>query len=239
MTLRELMNRVLRATGQQQITCETSLIEEDNHLLILEYINQFKEEIEAYNWRSLKQSWQTIVPANVGVAAIGAPSPTASVTSRARLMRVHDARFGRLVPSVVDSTTPTQPFRLNEMDLALIYDQLLMDGGQTTEQPHSFALDVSTDDKLFIRLYPVTTIDRIVNTTLFVPQPYLDVSDLDTQIWIPTRALTLGSVWAVLEERGEELGQNSMFSEERYRIALDNEVSSDMSEQGEPELVPV
>lgn len=237
MTLRELMNRVLRATGQAQIGCETSLIEEDNHLLLLEFINQFKEEIEAHNWRSLKQSFTTTVPANVGVAAVGAP--TATVNGRARLMRVHDARFGRLIPSVYDGTNLSQPFRLQEMDLALIYDQLSMDGGQMTQAPTHFSLDVNTADQLFIRLFPVTTVDRLIATTLFVPQPYLDVEDLNTTIWIPTRALVIGATWYVLEERGEELGQSSMFTEERYRKALDAEIAADMAEAGEPELVPV
>ena len=107
------MNRVLRATGQAQITCETSLVEESNHLLLLEYLNQFKEEIEsAHNWRSMKQTWTTTVPANLGVASVGSPNGTVPATSR--LLRVHDARFGKLLPVVYDITNPAQPFRVWE-----------------------------------------------------------------------------------------------------------------------------
>lgn len=236
MTLREVMNRVLRATGQAQISCETSLIEEDNHLLILEYLNLFKEEIEGYNWRSLKQSWTTVVTANLGVAAVGAPNAT--VSTRARLQRVHDARFGRLVPNMYDITDTSRPFRLHEMDVALIYDQLSMDGGATAESATHFSLDVSSGN-LFVRLFPVPNIDRTVGGTFFIPQDYLDVEDLDVTIQIPSRALVIGTTWAVLQERGEELGQSSMFTEERYRIALDDEVASDMGEAGDLDLVPV
>jgi hypothetical protein len=237
MTLRELMNRVLRATGQAQIPCEVSLIEDDNQLLILEYLNQFKEEIEGYNWRSLKQNVFTTVPANVGFAVVG---PTATpVTGRARLMRVHDARFGKLIPSVHDITNLSQPFRLNEMDIALMFDQRAMDGGQKTEQPSAFSLDANAEDHLVLRIFPNTTVDRVISTNLFVPQNYLDVTDLDTTIWIPTRALIIGTIWSVLQERGEELGQSSMYTEERFRVTLDNEVAADMAEAGEPELVPV
>lgn len=236
MKLRELMNRVLRATGQTQIPCETSLIEEDNHLLILEFLNQFKEEIEANNFRSMKQSWTTVVPSGLSVAPVG--SPDGSVSNKARILRVHDARFGRLIPLAYDITEPTQPMRLYEMDIALLYDQVIMAGG-TTAPPSAFALDTSSASGLFLRINTNSDRDRTFKTTLVVPQGYLDVEDLDTEITIPTGALLIGTVWAVLQERGEELGQSSLWTEERYRIALDNEVSIDMDAQGEPELVPV
>lgn len=237
MTLRELMNRVLRATGQAQIPCETTVLDEENHLLMLEFINQFKEEIEGYNFRSLKQTHLTIVPPSTGLAFVGAPDTT--VSGRSRLQRVHDARFGRLVPNVYDITDATKPFRLQEMDTPLIYDQLSMDGGQTAATPEHFSLDVNTAQLLVLRLYPVPNVQRTVGMTLFVPQRYLDVGDLDTEIWVPTRALTIGAIWYVLQERGEELGQGSMFTEERYRKALDDEVATDVAEAGDLELVPV
>lgn len=230
------MNRVLRATGQEQIPCETSLIEADNQLLLLEFLNQFKEEIEAYNWRSMKQTHTTVVGAGLSVGIVGAPNDT--VSKKARLLRIHDARFGRLVPLVYDITDATQPHRMQEMDIALIYDQIIMSGGRTS-QPSHFALDGGSAEALFIRFNTPLDKERTYKMTLAVPQGYLDVEDLNTELVIPTRALVIGTVWAVLQERGEELGQSSMWTEERYRIALDDEVSADMAEQGEPELVPV
>lgn len=230
------MNRVLRATGQEQIPCETSLIEADNHLLLLEFLNQFKEEIEAYNWRSMKQTHTTVVSAGLSVGLVGAPTTT--VPKGSRLLRIHDARFGRLIPLVYDITEPTNPFRLHEMDITMIYDQVIMSGGATA-QPSHFALDSGSGESLFIRLNTNLDRERTIKTTLAVPQGYLDVEDLDTELVIPTRALVIGTIWAILEERGEELGQSSMWTEERYRIALDDEVAADMAEQGEPELVPV
>lgn len=230
------MNRVLRATGGAQIPCETSLIEEDNHLLILEFLNQFKEEIEAYNWRALKQTHTTTVSAGLSVGLVGAP--TGTVSKHARLLRVHDARFGRLIPLAYDITEPTNPMRLHEMDIALIYDQIIMSGGRLAAPSH-FALDSGSSESLFVRFNTNLDRDRDIKLTLAVPQGYLDVEDLNTEIVVPTRALVIGTIWAVLQERGEELGQSSMWTEERYRIALDDEVAADMAEQGEPELVPV
>lgn len=229
------MNRVLRATGQAQIPCELETLEEDNHLLILEFLNQFKEEIEGYHqWRSLKQTWDAAVPANVGFGFFG--SGDVLVTNKARLFRVQTD--GRSFPLVYDKTDPAKPFRLHERDLSVTYDALHMDGGVTATQADTFSVDVN-NEHLFVRLYPVPNTDRTVTATLIVPQKYLDVSDLDTPIDIPTRALLIGTVWAVLEERGEELGQSSMWTEERYILARDQEVSSDLGEQGDLELVPV
>ena len=154
------------------------------------------------------------------------------------MIRIHDARFGRLIPLVYDVTDPTQPHRLQEIDIALLYDQVIMAAGMTGA-PSAFSLDTSSAASLFLRINTNADKDRTIKTVLSVPQGYLDVSDLDTEITIPTRALVIGTVWAVLEERGEELGQSSMWTEERYKIALADEVSYDLDGQGEPELVPV
>lgn len=238
MKLRDVMNRVLRATGQAQIPGSTSLIVEDNHLLILEFLNQFKEEIEGYNWRSLRQDLTTSVLAGSGgIALVNAPGT--AITGRSRLLRVHDAHFGRLIPNVYDVTDAARPFRVLEMDAALLFDQLTMNKGIVVQEPSHFSLDVTTANLLRLRLYPVPSVNRSIITSLVVPQKFLDVTDLDTEISIPSRALTIGTIWAILQERGEELGQSSMWTEERYRIALDDEVASDMAEQGEPELVPI
>lgn len=238
MTLREVMNRVLRATGQPQIDCATSLLTEDNHLLILEFLNQFKEEIEAHNWRSLKETHRTTIAAGASFGFVGSAAGS-TIKGTSRLLRVHDARFGKLLPLMYDVTSDTQPFRLEEMDLSLIFDKLNLDGGQQSEHSTYFSTDVSTANMLLIRVYPVPSTERTLGSQFIVPQDYLDVDDLDTDIRIPTRALVIGTVWAILQERGEELGQSSMWTEERYRTALDAEIATDMAEQGEPELVPV
>jgi hypothetical protein len=55
----------------------------------------------------------------------------------------------------------------------------------------------------------------------------------DSPILIDSRPLELGSAWYALSERGESLGTNDMFSEDKYRRALDDLVSKDIAMQGD------
>ncbi len=82
--------------------------------------------------------------------------------------------------------------------------------------------------------YP-TDIDLAI--FLVVPQGRLADDDLDTEITIPTRALELGTLWWAFEERGEELGSGAVFSERKYRTALDDAIGIDQAAQGDLQLV--
>lgn len=76
---------------------------------------------------------------------------------------------------------------------------------------------------------------------LVVPQERFvaDATDLDSNISVPAAPLELGATWYSLEERGEELGVNSLFSEKRYRISADSAIARDAGEAGGPDLVAV
>jgi hypothetical protein len=56
---------------------------------------------------------------------------------------------------------------------------------------------------------------------------------------IPSRPLEIAAIWYALEERGEELGANAMFTEERFRKALDDAIARDDAEQGGNDLLVV
>lgn len=55
----------------------------------------------------------------------------------------------------------------------------------------------------------------------------------DSPIIVPNRVLELGASWWALQERGETLGAGSMFSEDKYRVALDNAATKDRAMQGD------
>jgi len=55
----------------------------------------------------------------------------------------------------------------------------------------------------------------------------------DSPIMMPSRLVELGSAWYALSERGEELGTSSMFSEDKYRRALDDLATKDRANQGD------
>lgn len=60
----------------------------------------------------------------------------------------------------------------------------------------------------------------------------------DSPIIVPSRVIEIGTSWWALEERGEELGTNSMFTEERYRRALDDLATKDQAMQGDLVMIP-
>jgi len=59
----------------------------------------------------------------------------------------------------------------------------------------------------------------------------------DSPILMPNRIIELGSAWYALSERGEQLGVGSIFSEDKYRRALDDLAGKDQAEQGDLTMV--
>lgn len=232
-TLRTILNRVLKTVGEEQVASSTAMLTDDYHILVAEFVNQFKEEIEdAHQWRVLR---------TVATATIGSGESSASLAGtneRSRLLREHDARYGRLLPLVFDVTDASNPQPLEEMDLAeLLYRHEL--DTETSDRAQYFAVDANDDGTIHVHVYPAVNNARSIKAFMIIPQDYLDENDLDVNIKVPQRPLIQGTVWFALSERGEELGQNTMFTEERYRTALDDAISRDSGEQGDIELVPV
>jgi hypothetical protein len=61
----------------------------------------------------------------------------------------------------------------------------------------------------------------------------------DSPIIMPNRIIELGAAWYALSERGESLGASSMFSEDKYRRAMDDLMGADKSSQGDLMMVVV
>jgi hypothetical protein len=55
----------------------------------------------------------------------------------------------------------------------------------------------------------------------------------DSPIIMDKRILELGAAWWCLQERGESLGANSTFSEERFRTSMDDLIQKDVAMQGD------
>ena len=74
-----------------------------------------------------------------------------------------------------------------------------------------------------------------------VPQARLEgaTGDIGTSISIPHMPVELGMTYFAMEERGEELGPNGLFTEKRYQTSLNNAIARDVAELGELNLVPV
>ena len=230
-TTKQLLNNALTVLGEDVIAAGDSSLTEAYHLLLLEFANFIKEEVEeAHNWRALRSVESVTVVANTTNIAI------TNANERSRLVRVLDDIKGREVPLIFDVTDTANPIPLREMDLSEVIRRNQADDTQGT--PVYFALDNTSGDGLSLYVHPRPSVNTDIDITLVIPQDPLVFDSLDTVISLPTRAMKLGLLWWALEERGEELGVNTVFSQQKYQTAISDSIGLDAGEQGEWQLVP-
>ena len=233
-TFKQLLNRAFILTGEPQIASATTEVTDSEQLLYAEAANEIKEEVEAaHNWRALRQT------VTVSLASVNSGTIT-EANEKSRVLRIQDPRRGEEVPLVFDVTDSTQPTRLIELDLPDLLYRREMDPN-TTADPCYFALDNSSGDVLKLEVYPTPADTRSIKLMMIIPQDRLDAgdsTDLATNIKIPVRPIVMGLVRFIMEERGEELGINSMYSEQKWQTALQDAISLDAAEQGDYNLVP-
>ena len=234
-TFKQLLNRALRIAGEDEIDSATASVSDKQQLLVAEVANEIKEEVEAaHNWRALRQT------VTVAFSASDTSNTITEANERTRMVRIQDPHRGREVALAFDITDTNSPVHLTELDLADLLYRRRMDTSDGND-PCFFALDNTSGDVLKVHLYPTPTDSRTIELTLVIPQARLDAAnstDLATTIKVPVRPITLGLVRYILEERGEELGINSQYSEEKEFKALQDAVALDAAESGDYNLVP-
>ena len=228
-TYRQAINRVLVVMGEPEIESIATELTEDYHKLIGSFVNLIKEEIEGANqWRDLCAAIDITYTGSATFASI-----TGS-TRKSSVLQLHDQETGQLIPLVFDRTDTNHVFPLREYSPRR-FSYIDNVAHTTSTAPSYFSVDrpnPSTGSTLSLLLYPTPTANRSIRLVMYTPQARLEDDDLDTEILIPELPLELGTMWWALEERGEELGQGNIFTEERYRNALDAAVTRDIEETG-------
>ena len=252
-TLQQVLNRVLQSLRENPIPTGTTALTDPYQLTLLEFFNQVREEVEdACNWRALQQTYTLTIPAGQSSVKI------TGTNERSRLVRIgvqgqgnlSDSGFygppvsgsDSLVPMVFDVTEPTGAgsFPLKEMPLSALLYMLTTTQSQQAAQPQAFALSTANADdadaggqEQWLYVYPPPNNQRTVQVTMVTPETDYVASDVSRNIYIPTLPIVHGLQWMAREERGEELGPNSMYTEDRYRRTLDNAVSRENAESGD------
>lgn len=246
-TFRSIVNNVLVNIGESKIPDTQTTVTDTYQLQICNFVNHIKEEVEDMGqWRALWQTMYMTYPATVITQLIKDATTNATPNSRSRLVRMMNPNYGRELALVFDTSSFPLPYPLRETPLAeLIWRNTLL--SQTT-LPYSteFSIDDLGNDVVNLNVYPAATVSRTIQVTMCVPQPRIDATasgsaqypwlgamGLDSPILVPAMPIELGAAWYALEERGEELGTSSVFTEERYRRAADDAYSRDQGEQGE------
>lgn len=163
--------------------------------------------------------------------------------TRSRTVRMKDKRVGKEVALCFDVTTFGIPFPLEEMAKASIYYFNTVLNQTPVQYSTGFAVDNTTGDQMNLLVYPPASANRVIQLTLCTPVPRIDptvagsTGGLDTLITIPTQPIEYGTIWYALQERGEELGTSTVFTEERFRTALDDAIARDQEESGGIEMI--
>ncbi len=226
-TVLTALNDVLRILGETELATAATEVTTDEDKIVLGFFNQIKEEVEdAHNWRALRSFESVTLLANGG--SINIPN----ANERSRLWRIAQGDVGQFGTLVFDITDTTNPSPLVEMDLAVLirHDKLDPDGRQ---DPAFFALDNSAGDSMDLKAFPRPTANIDLDIGLIIPQDRIADNAITTVISVPSRPIIMGTLWFALEERGEELGINGIYTEQRYRNALDDAIARDSAESGD------
>jgi hypothetical protein len=253
-SLMTILNRVLQSLRETQIGTGVTTIIDPYQLTLLEFFNQVREEVEdAVNWRSLRQTFTVTVAANTNFINIPGSN------ERSRLVRVPIKAGGQggggynpsiapsdvVIPLVFDITQPTTTgqFGLQEMPLDVLIYKTVITNSQTTANPTGFALSMGNPDdsqtgtaEVVLYVYPPPNTPRTIQITLVVPELTYLPTDVARNIYVPTLPIVHGLQWMAREERGEELGPQGIYTEERYRGILDDAVGRENAEQGNTNL---
>jgi hypothetical protein len=238
-TYKQALNRVLEIIGEDKIPDadnQNLALTDTYHLLIGALFNEVMEQVEdAHNWRALRTTYSVSISAQANNGAITGAS------ERSRLVRIFQQNRPGVIPLAFDVTDSANPEPLQEIDLSeLIYRDTM--NPNEYQDPVYFALDNTSGDGQSLYVHPTPSGATTVQITMITPQGRADftASNWNQTITIPVRPIIMGTVWYALEERGEELGPNSLFSEERFRMALDDAIARDAAESGDNmELVAV
>lgn len=236
-TVRQMLNRVLVNLSEEEIGASVTELSDAYQKTVLNFINHVKAEMEdAHNWR-IQQSTETVaVPASTGDVAI------ANTNERSRLVRIHDSRRPEVIPMVFNKTDANNPIRMTELDLNELLRRRATQVNTEPSSQRSWAFAIDQDaDGLRLYVWPSSTQVQSIDVRLVIPQDRLEADSLDTVIEVPETPLELGATNYGLLERGEELGVNSLFSQDNYKRSVDSAIGRDEAEQGSSndELVSV
>lgn len=244
MTFRQLLNSVLGSIGSPQVPAAQTTVTDTYQLQVAMFLNQIREECEdAWNWRALWVTYNVNVPSLATTTPIIDNITSAVPNTRSRTVRMVDRRVGKEVALVFDVTSFPIPFPLEEMTKAqVIYYNTVLNQVPVAYST-GFAIDNTSGDSMNIMLYPGANAARVMQITLCTPVPRIDptiagsTGGLDTLITIPTQPIEYGTIWYALQERGEEIGTNTVFTEDRFRTALGDAVARDQEESGGLEMI--
>lgn len=237
---RDLMNRVLRGIRQFSLIMADSVTSttDDYLLMILQFVNEAKEEIEeaGWPWQALRKTVTvTLAASTVEYDLTIAGAADVDTNDRSRLLYDTTTVFGRAEgfynsqfaqPMVFDVTTSTE-YRLKEVTQERIERWHFTDNDEQG-QPVYFTL-YTDGDSIRMKVYPTPNQTYTLKMRMFIPQAELTATDLTTTLSIPNRPIWTKALFKANQERGDELGKEGSVAERAWLDAHGSATASEMS----------
>lgn len=223
-----LINNVLRGMRQFGLILDTSdtSTTDDYLLMILQFVNEAKEEIEenGWSWRALRQTVTvTVAAAQVSYDLTIAGDADVDTNDRSRLLYENNQtgvetfyQSHTSAPQVFD-VTDADEFRLKELSQEKMERMHFTDADETQTRPQYFAW-FHDGDSVTMKIWPTPAEARTLKVRMYIPQAELASDSLDTELTIPHRPVWTLALWKANQERGDELGREGSTA---HRAALD------------------
>lgn len=221
-TALDLLNKVLIGLRQDQIPSGTTTTSDAYQLLVLQFINEAKEEIEeSWDWYALRDTVTvTLAQGTADYVLTAAADSDIDTNQRSKLLyeksrtestggiaggETTSRGFGNQ-PQVFDVTSSAER-RLSEVSHEQMERFHFTDDDEQRE-PRYFSL-YSDGTSLRMKVFPTPEAARTIKMRVFNPQAELAADALDTTLLVPARPVWTKALWKANEERGSEASRPS------------------------------
>jgi len=228
MTVKQLVNKILVGLRKNTLPANQTTITDSFELLLLQYLNVAKEEVEeAWDWEELRTTVTLTVTAGTAEYELTSEGATdVTVTNASRLL--YDRRPPGREPMVFD-VTDTSETRLYEKGWEHLETLHLQDDDEQND-PCYFALRKSSTGNVRILLWPTPSTARTLKLRFIVPQAELAADALDTELKVPARPVWMRALADAARERGEELGRSGANPDEEAAWALATKIGEQQND---------
>lgn len=239
-TTRDLINNVLRGLRQFGLLIDSGdTSTTDNYVrMILQLVNEAKEEIEetGWPWQALRQTVTvTLASSQVQYDILSTGEADVDTNDRTRLLyeNTNDGgtsegfRMGSSARPQVFNTTTSEEYRLYEVTQEKMERWHFTDDNETGKPTH-FAI-WSDGDSIKMKVYPTPDATYTLKMRLYIPQAELADDSLGTTLSIPARPVWTKALWKANQERGDELGAEGSTLHQAYMDAHGAAVGKEMT----------
>lgn len=222
MTTRELINKVLRGIRQFGLLIDsgTTSTTDDYLLMILQFLNEAKEEVEeaGWSWQALRQTVTvTLAQGTTEYDITIAGAADVDTNDRTRLLyeNVGYGMGGGIGSEGFFASTSSKPmvfdvtdgaeYRMVERTQEYIERQHFTDDDEQQTNVLDFCL-YADSDSIKMKVWPTPAAARTIKMRFFIPQTELLNTDLTTVLSIPARPVWTLALFKANQERGDELG---------------------------------